>query len=473
MQGQDDRDKKEDNTTRSSSLSSTTHPFSKVLIVGGTGDFGRWFVPLFRKWGIEPILSGSGARREVAVQLGCEYVTAEQYPAVVPECELVMISVPIDLVEDIIQKVAPHMKAGSLLFDVTSLKTAPVRAMLDSAPQDVEVVGTHPMFGPTVPTLLGQTVIFVPTERSGELTGRLMALMESEGARLEEMTAEEHDKMMAVVQALTHFAYICMGGALRSLDFDVGYSRRFMSPVYEVMLDFVGRLLAQNPYLYALIQSNPEAEAVRRVFIHEAETLEELCKGDKTKFVQYMKTAASHFGKTETSLRRSDRIINRSVEEFEHLLSKVGTDVIVQNIMSGVYHRGLLKKVDREFLLIGCGESNKKEVVMRTENVRLLEGEEALEWRYKNVLRVRRDISVFIPPSALPTTLVEVVGNIEGVAKVEVIDTYNHPLGRSVTFRLDVLSDAGVEDVVRGVKNLLKGLGCVLRDGKSDASKSL
>ena len=74
---------------------------------------------------------------------------------------------------------------------------------------------------------------------------------------------------MAVVQALTHFAYIGIGAALQALDFDVEKSRKFMSPVYEIMIDFVGRILDQNPELYASIQKNPKAMKVRQTFIGE------------------------------------------------------------------------------------------------------------------------------------------------------------------------------------------------------------
>ena len=60
--------------------------------------------------------------------------------------DVTIISVPIDLTEQVIAEVGPHVPEHALLMDVTSLKEAPVAAMLAST--RASVVGTHPMFGP-------------------------------------------------------------------------------------------------------------------------------------------------------------------------------------------------------------------------------------------------------------------------------------------------------------------------------------
>ncbi|MDY7081122.1 MAG: prephenate dehydrogenase/arogenate dehydrogenase family protein, partial [Halobacteria archaeon] len=137
-----------------------------------------------------------------------------------------------------------------LIMDVRSVKQEPVETMWEYAPEGVEVLGTHPMYGPSVRSMRGQTVILVKA-REGDLTRRVEEAFRDAGANVQYAGAREHDRMMSVVQGLTHFAYISIGRALERLDFDVDESRRFMSPVYQVMLDFVGRVLNQNPHLYA------------------------------------------------------------------------------------------------------------------------------------------------------------------------------------------------------------------------------
>jgi prephenate dehydrogenase len=289
---------------------------TKMLILGGTGETGSWFARYFSQKGFEIALWGPSGRRDIAERLSMRF--AEDMMGEVEESDVVLVSVPIDRTVDMIRQIAPRMRLGSLLMDVTSLKAEPLRAMLACAPEGVEVLGTHPMFGPTMPVLGGQTIILTPAEgRSGRWLPRMKELFEADGARVEIMSAEEHDEIMAVVQALTHFAYIAIGAALQALDFDVQRSRRFMSPVYEIMIDFVGRILDQNPELYASIQKNPAASRARQTFIAECMRLGERADaGDLEGFKQIMREAAKHYGNTHEALKRSDRLIKSRIGEM-------------------------------------------------------------------------------------------------------------------------------------------------------------
>lgn len=289
---------------------------TKMLILGGTGATGSWFARYFSQRGFEITLWGPSGRRDIAESLSMRF--AEDMMGEVEESAVVLVSVPIDRTVDIIRQIAPRMRPGSLLMDVTSLKAEPMRAMLECAPVGVEVLGTHPMFGPTMPGIGGQTIILTPGEsRCSWWLPRMKELFEADGARVEILPAEEHDEIMAVVQSLTHFAYIGIGAALRALDFDVERSRRYMSPVYEIMIDFVGRILDQNPELYASIQMNPKAPLARQTFIAECMRLSERADaGDLEGLKQIMREAARHYGNTHEALKRSDRLIKSRIGEM-------------------------------------------------------------------------------------------------------------------------------------------------------------
>jgi prephenate dehydrogenase len=288
---------------------------TRMLILGGTGETGSWFARYFRDKGFDVAVWGPSGRVAVAESLGVRY--AHDMIKEGEESDIVMVSVPIEKTVEVIRQVAPHMHAGSLLMDVTSLKSEPVKSMTTYAPKGVEVLGTHPMFGPTMPALKGQTIILTPAERKkGKWLPEIKSLFKSDGARIELLDADEHDEIMAVVQALTHFAYIGIGATLEALDFDVEKSRKFMSPIYEIMIDFVGRILDQNPELYASIQKNPKAANVRQTFIAECMRLcERADAGDLEGFKSIMREAAKHYGKTHEALQRSDRLINGRIKD--------------------------------------------------------------------------------------------------------------------------------------------------------------
>ncbi len=292
---------------------------TKILILGGTGDTGSWFARYFKEKGFDVAVWGPNGKTDVAARLGVRF--AHDMTKEVEDSDIVLLSVPIGKTAEIARQVAPKMRAGSLLMDVASLKSESVKAMKTYAPKGVEVLGTHPMFGPTMPAMKGQTIIFTPVPRkSKKWLPVIRELFESDGARIELLSPEEHDEIMAVVQALTHFAYIGIGATLNALDFDVEKSRKFMSPVYEIMIDFVGRILDQNPELYAAIQKNPKAMRVRQTFVSECMRLCEIADAkNQEAFKRIMHEAAMHFGETHEALVRSDRLINGRIGEKKRI----------------------------------------------------------------------------------------------------------------------------------------------------------
>jgi prephenate dehydrogenase len=213
----------------------------KAGIIGGTGKMGQLFVPVFERAGYEVMVSGRSTT-----------LTDEDLAR---QCDIVIVSVPIRTTVRVINRIAPLMRPGQILCDFTSLKVKPVEAMLKSA---ADVIGLHPMFGPTVSSLRNQTIIVCPARVEDAALQNLVGVFRAEGVRCTLATPEEHDRMMAVVQGLTHFVTLCMAESIRRLGVDIGTTQEFTSPVYQIELSLIGRLLSQDPGLYAdILTENP------------------------------------------------------------------------------------------------------------------------------------------------------------------------------------------------------------------------
>ncbi len=226
------------------------------------------------------------------------------------EADIVMLAVPMSAAAVVAREVGTFMRPDALLCDINSLKSEVCAAMSESFAG--EVLGLHPMFGPSVHTFRRQKVV-VCRVRTGPRARWLIAELGRLGMERIEAEPTEHDRMMANVQVLTHFSTIVMGDALRRTGVSVRRSLAFTSPIYRLELAFVGRLFAQNPDLYAEIEmSNPHGDEVRAGFREAAaELMEILARGDREAFRARFSEIGEHFeGFDEEAMRLSDLLID-------------------------------------------------------------------------------------------------------------------------------------------------------------------
>ena len=437
----------------------------KISIIGGYGGMGAFFAKLFMDEGFSVVISGPSEikGKKVAKELGAEYVKDNKKAA--KGADIVMISVPIDYTLDVIKEVAPAVKKGALLMDVTSVKEEPCRAMKKFASKGVEILGTHPVFSHRVGTLEGQ--VFVLTHVRGKKW--LVWLKEFLGkhkARIYESTPEEHDRIMAVVQGLTHFAYISIGKTLQELDLDVKESRKFSSPIYELMLDIVGRIIGQNPELYASIQmQNPRVLEVHDAFLKTAKELNQTVKDkDEKKFIAIMSQAAKHFGDVDSAMGRSDKAIYSLISELDCLKNSVGSEICLKHIYSGRIHRGVIKDVTPEEVII---EDSGKEAKLKISNIQILPDDEMIESMTEKFGTVKRDFSFVFDDSINGRFIAKLLRNYDrDIIGVEIKDVYTGsqigPGRKSICFGVEILNRNPKETSAR-INEFFSRLGGIAR----------
>ena len=133
----------------------------KVAIIGGAGRMGSWFALHFSSRGFPTVLSDLNIDevRSVASRIGAE--TAENSISAVVDADLALICVPIDDTPGVIQEIAPHMKRGAILAEVSSVKVRAVKALREAASLGVQPLSFHPMFGPAAASLENKTIVVV------------------------------------------------------------------------------------------------------------------------------------------------------------------------------------------------------------------------------------------------------------------------------------------------------------------------
>jgi len=273
-----------------------------VAIIGGRGGMGRCMANLFADLGHAVMIA------DVDTPL-----TAEEAART---ADVVVVSVPIDVTVDMIRRIGPLVRPDALLMDVTSVKIAPMEAMLASS--RASVAGTHPIFGPSVHSLQGQRVAFV-AGRGDEWSRWLHTMLEARGLTVVDTDAASHDRVMSIVQVLTHYATEVMGSTMTSLGVPLAETLRFTSPVYLMELFMTARHFAQSPDLYASIQmSNPETERITGQFVATAERLRgDVMARDHAAVQETFRDVHEYFGEfTERALEESSFMIDRLVERL-------------------------------------------------------------------------------------------------------------------------------------------------------------
>ena len=271
-----------------------------IAVIGGKGAMGRCVAQLFGDLGHAVMIA------DLDTQLAPDEAAAA--------ADVVVISVPIDVTEDVIRRLGPRVRPEALLMDVTSLKSGPVQAMLESSP--ASVVGTHPLFGPTVHSLQGQRVVLTPG-RGDEWLAWLKTMLHARGLTMVETTPEEHDRAMSIVQVLVHFSTEVMGKTLAALNVPIDQTLLFTSPIYLMELLLTARHFAQSPGLYASIQmSNPQTADVTAAFLRAAQDLQNAtAQRDRAAFQTMFDEVRHYFGPfTGRALEQSDFLIDRLVE---------------------------------------------------------------------------------------------------------------------------------------------------------------
>ncbi len=272
-----------------------------IGIIGGTGQMGRWFKNFFEKNKCKVLIA---SRKTKLTPKECA-----------PKCDVVVISVPIDVTLKVIKEIAPIVREDALLIDITSLKKEQVEAMLKYSKS--AVIGTHPVFGPSVKAIKNQTVVLCPA-RPRQWLSWLRNIFEKNGALVRITTPEKHDKMMSIIQGITHFSTICVAHTLKKLGIDIEESLHYTSPIYKLRMDMVGRLLNQDPGLYADIEMlNPEnKKAMEEYIISTRELIGIIKRKDRDEFIKFFKEGADFLGDfKKEATEYSDYLIEQLVKK--------------------------------------------------------------------------------------------------------------------------------------------------------------
>jgi prephenate dehydrogenase len=181
-------------------------------------------------------------------------------------------------------EIVPHLVENSLVVDTCSVKGYPVSQMETILPSHVEVLGTHPLFGPdsAAKGLQGKKIVLCPI-RIRDLSP-VKSFLNRLGLNVLVSSPENHDRLMASTQAVVQF----LGRAF----LEIGLTRQEMAtPGYETLINILDVVQNDTWELFRDLQTfNRFAKEMREKLIESLTTVNQWLDQETLKQIVEKKT---------------------------------------------------------------------------------------------------------------------------------------------------------------------------------------
>ena len=238
-----------------------------ISIIGGTGGMGRLFVKVFKNSVKEVVICSRSFKK--AKKIANEF-NVSAWP--IDECnkaDIIIVSVPIDKTYRMCESIIRKMSAGSLLIEFSSVKHGIAdKLSKDLEFLDIEYLSLHPLFGPKVKNIKGRRVVSIPI-KTGPLTEEIVNFLKNKKVLLIETDIIEHDKSMAAMQVVHHFAFLTLIVTLKK------YSKKHSLQEFETesfrSTKKTLKMIKENfDTIIGIQKKNPYAKAARKRFVEIA-----------------------------------------------------------------------------------------------------------------------------------------------------------------------------------------------------------
>jgi prephenate dehydrogenase len=223
------------------------------MIIGiyGLGRFGSFWATTLSK-----ITQVQAYSRSSSVPAGVKSVSEDE----LCQSDILFLCNSISSVDEVCKRISGKLKKGMIVADTCSVKVFPMNSMLRNLPEDVHILGTHPMFGPDSGRhgVSGLPVAVCPGRIGDTELKSVLSLFSQLGLRIEQLSADEHDHEAAYSQGITHF----IGRTLDSLKL---HPSRISTTGYEDLLDIIQQTCNDQWQLFVDLQKyNPYTELMRK-----------------------------------------------------------------------------------------------------------------------------------------------------------------------------------------------------------------
>lgn len=232
---------------------------------------GAWFADILENAGLEVFRAGRST----------DITPAEM----ARQCNVTVISVPIADTVSVIQEIGPQIPENSLLMDLTSVKAAPMKAMLRYS--RAEVVGMHPLFDPDGSAAGNSSLrVAICPGRGKQGLDWIKGVLYNAGLGITIISPEKHDSIMGLVQGANHFSTLALALCISRSGIGLEDILNCSTQTFTHRLDRIRSIMGQPSGLFSsLLMENSSAGRFIDQYIEAADELIKTTKNnDKEMF---------------------------------------------------------------------------------------------------------------------------------------------------------------------------------------------
>ncbi len=226
----------------------------KTVSVYGYGRFGKLWADILSDDHNVKVFSRRGLRDD-EVSPGIELANAES----IFDCDAMFFCVAISSFEELLIQSQKQFKKETIFFDTCSVKVYPTKWMTQHLPKESQIIATHPMFGPdSFKNGADLPMVMCDVRTNGQTFNEWVDYFKNKKLRMEIMSADEHDKMVAYSQGITHY----VGRVLADLNLE---STTINTLGYKKLLEITEQTCNDSWQLFIDLQRyNPHTKKMRR-----------------------------------------------------------------------------------------------------------------------------------------------------------------------------------------------------------------
>lgn len=242
--------------------------FDRVALIGA-GLIGSSLARVIRREHLANHIVAHSRRPETRArlqELGIADTVARDVETAVKGADLIVISVPVGASGDIAEKIGPHLKDGAIVTDTGSVKKSVIRAMSPYLPDTAHFVPGHPIAGTEnsgpdagfASLFEGRWCVLTPSAGTDlKAVDKVAQLWEAVGSKVDQMSAEHHDMVLAITSHIPHLIAFNIVGTVADLEDDT--KKEAVKYAASGFRDFT-RIAASDPEMWRdVFMENREA----------------------------------------------------------------------------------------------------------------------------------------------------------------------------------------------------------------------